>query len=257
MISPRDTNVVDRISFGLSKSTIFKGDMAVLDIISSNFYDRPIYFAVTCREESLQGLGDYLQLEGLALRLVPKKSNGDPRLGIIGKGTVASEKLYDNVMNNFKWGNFDTHELFVDRSYLPSVQSHRLTMLRACEDLLNKGQTDKAGNLAKKYFESFPHKNFSLDEQSIPMLRVLVNSGNCDTAKPLVRTLANEAKQYLDFFEPMTVAEMTDNGWIEKYAYMIQRTKDAVVSIAGNCKDDAFTAEITDMLSKYKPKSTR
>ncbi len=257
MVSPRDTNVLDRISFSLSKSTLFKGDMAVLDIISSNIDDRPIYFAVTCRPESLLGLDDYLQLEGLALRVVPKKGNGDPRLGIIGNGIVASEKLYDNVMNKFRWGNFDKHDLFVDRSYLPSVQSHRLTMLRASEDLLNRGQREKAGNLAKKYFEAFPHMNFSLDEQSIPMIRVLVNSGNCDAAKPLIRTLANEARQYLEFFEPMSVAEMTDNGWIEKYAYMIQRTKDEVVRIAGNCKDEAFTAEITDMLKKFSPKSTR
>ena len=169
---------------------IIKGDLAVLDIIASNFYDRPIYFAVTCRETSLLGLGDYLQLEGLALRLVPKKGKGDARLGIIGKGNVNSEKLYDNVMNKFKWGGFDEHELFVDRSYLPSVQSHRLTILRACEDFLNTGRKAKAGNLAKKYFEAFPHKNFALDEQSIPMIRVLVSAGEFETVKPLIRTLS-------------------------------------------------------------------
>jgi len=255
MISPGDTSAVDKISFTLgNKPGLMKGDMAVLDIISSNINDRPIYFAVTCREESLLGLDDYLQLEGLALRIVPKKNNGDARLGIIGKGTVATDKLYDNVMNKFKWGNFDTHELFVDRSYLPSVQSHRLTILRACETMMNTGQKEKAGSLAKKYFEAFPHKNFPLDEQSIPLIRVLIGSGNCDTAKPLMRTLANEAKQYLDFFEPMTVTEMRENGWIEKYAYMIGRTKDEVMRISGQCSDPAFQTEITDMLSKYKAK---
>ena len=44
-----DANVVDKISFSLgSNSAMAKGDLAVLDIISSNFYERPIYFAVTC-----------------------------------------------------------------------------------------------------------------------------------------------------------------------------------------------------------------
>jgi hypothetical protein len=97
--------------------------------------------------------------------------------------------------------------------------------------------------------------NFSMDEQSIPMLKILVNSGNCDTAKPLIKTLANEAKQYLDFFEPMSVDEMRVNGWIEKYAYMIQRTKDELTRLAANCKDEAFTTEITDMLKQYTPKA--
>jgi len=255
MISPRDTNVVNKISFSLgNKSGLIKGDMAVLDIISSNINDRPIYFAVTCREESLLGLDDYLQLEGLALRIVPKKNNGDPRLGIIGKGTVATDKLYNNVMNKFRWGNFDKYDLFVDRSYLPSVQSHRLVILRACETMINSGDKAKAGQLAEKYFKSFPHMNFPLDEQSIPLLRVLISAGKFDTAKPLIRTLANEAKQYLDFFEPMTVAEMRENGWIEKYAYMIGRTKDEVIRIAGQCNDPAFQKEMTDMLSPYTAK---
>jgi len=255
MISPQDTNVVDRISFSLgNKSGLIKGDMAVLDIISSNFNDRPIYFAVTCREESLLGLGDYLQLEGLALRLVPKKNSGDSRLGIIGKGTVDPDKVYDNVMNKFRWGNFDKYDLFVDRSYLPSVQSHRLIMLRACEDLLKKGDRTKAGELAKKYFESFPPMNFPLDEQSIPMLKILINGGQTEVAKPLIMNLATETKQYLDFMDPMTVSEMRDNGWLDKYAYLISRTKDETIRMAGGVGDDALKQEVSDMLSGYEAK---
>jgi len=255
MISPRDTNVVDKISFSIGKkSGLIKGDLAVLDIISSNFNDRPIYFAVTCREESLLGLGDYLQLEGLALRLVPKKSSGDARLGIIGKGTVNSEVLYDNVMNKFRWGNFDKEELFVDRSYLPSVQSHRLIMLRASEDLLKNGKRDKAGNLAKKYFESFPPMNFPLDEQAIPMMKILINAGEYEVAKPLIRNLADQARQYLEFFEPMSVSEMRENGWIDKYAYTISRTKDEAIRMAGSVQDDALKSEVTQMIGKYEAK---
>ncbi len=255
MISPRDTNVVDKISFSIgNKSGLIKGDLAVLDIISSNFNDRPIYFAVTCREESLLGLGDYLQLEGLALRLVPKKNSGDARLGIIGKGSVNSEVLYENVMNKFRWGNFDKEELFVDRSYLPSVQSHRLIILRACEDLLKNGDRQKAGNLAKQYFQAFPPMNFPLDEQSIPMMKILINAGQYEVAKPLIRNLADQALQYLEFFEPMSVTEMRENGWIDKYAYTISRTKDEVIRMAGSVQDDALKAEVTEMVGKYEAK---
>ena len=86
------------------------------------------------------------------------------------------------------------------------------------------------------------------------MINVLVSTGNADTAKPLIKTLANEAKQYLDFFEPMTVTEMRENGWIDKYAYMIGRTKDEVIRIAKNVNDEAFATEIANMLQSYEAK---
>ena len=250
-----DANVVDKISFSLgSNSAMAKGDLAVLDIISSNFYERPIYFAVTCREESLKGLDDYLQLEGLAMRLVPKKTIGDPRLGVIGKGSVDSEKLYNNVMNKFRWGNFDKREMFVNKSYLPSVESHRLTILRACEDSLQRGKVERAGDLAMKYFEAFPPMNFDLDAQSLPMINILVKTGRLDKAKSLINNLAHNAEQYLDFFEPMSVKEMQQNGWIQKYAYMIQRTKGELIRMSKECGDEQFSKQITSMLNRFKPK---
>ena len=255
MISSKDTNVVDKISFSLgNKSVMAKGDLAILDIISSNFNDRPIYFAVTCREESLKGLGDYLQLEGLAMRLVPKKSKGQTGLGVIGKGSVASQKVYDNVMNKFKWGNFDKRELFVNKSYLPSVESHRLTILRASEDSLRRGDVKMAGDLAMKYFEAFPPMNFTLDAQSLPMIDILVKTGRLEKAKSLIKNLAEEAEQYLGFFEPMSVDEMRQNGWIQKYAYMIQRTKIELIRLSNECQDSAFSEQITNMLKHFKPK---
>jgi len=129
-----------------------------------------------------------------------------------------------------------------------------LAILRACEELLNKGDRTKAGNLAAKYFEAFPHMNFQLDEQSIPMMKVLVNSGRYDVAKPLLRILANETKQYLDFFEPMTVDEMRENGWIDKYAYFISRVKDDVIRMASSVEDEALGQEVSGMLQSYEAK---
>jgi len=48
-------------------------DIMVFDIVSSSNWQRPIYFAMTVSPDGQIGLKDYLQLEGLAFRLVPKK----------------------------------------------------------------------------------------------------------------------------------------------------------------------------------------
>jgi hypothetical protein len=46
-------------------------DIVVLDILRTNKWKRPIYFAVTCGPDSRIGLSDYLRLSGFAFRLVP------------------------------------------------------------------------------------------------------------------------------------------------------------------------------------------
>ena len=54
-------------------------------------------------------------------------------------GRIAEDFVYKNVMEKFRWGNFDKMRLFVDRSYAPSVQSFHLVMLRTAEKMLDKG----------------------------------------------------------------------------------------------------------------------
>ena len=65
--------VPNTIQFGNVKGLRVQ-DLAVLDIIRSNSWDRPIYFASTCSRDSYIGLDDYLKLDGLTYRVVPQKS---------------------------------------------------------------------------------------------------------------------------------------------------------------------------------------
>ena len=45
-----------------------------MDIIASNINDRPVYFSVTADPSRFLGLNQYMQLEGLALRIIPVRS---------------------------------------------------------------------------------------------------------------------------------------------------------------------------------------
>ncbi len=49
-------------------------DIMVRDIIETNKWERPIYFAVTVSPDNFIGLDDYLRMEGLVYRVVPFKN---------------------------------------------------------------------------------------------------------------------------------------------------------------------------------------
>lgn len=68
--------------------------------------------------------------------------------GIIGSGGVTVIEMYQNIMDKWKWGNFDKERSFVDRSYMPSLQTMRVSIIRLARQLIvegKKGQGDCTG----------------------------------------------------------------------------------------------------------------
>ena len=242
-------NILDRISWTIPKTNLIKGELAVLDIIASNLWDRPIYFAVTCRQESLLGLQDYLQLEGLGLRIVPLKTASDGRFGIIGSGRVDSEKVYENVMNDFRWGNFGKEDLFVDRSFGPSVQSHHAVILRTAEDFIRKGDNEKAVAIIDKYFEAFPAMNFTYDYRTFQMMALYLQAGAYDKAKPHLQELARETLDQLEFFYSLDTEDL-EAGFSQEFS-LYNRAKDDMIRIVGGQGDKEFEEELKAMFAPY------
>ncbi len=252
-VSLADTaRIVDRIEFSLGKDAfLFKGDIAVLDIIASNAFERPLYFAVTCREESLHGLDPYFELEGLSLRFIPVKTKGDPKYGMVGKGRVDTESAFNNIMTKFGWGNFDTQRLFVDRSYGPSVQTIRVAMMRLGEDLLRKGDKARTIEVVDKYFEAFPHMNFPFDGNTMIFLNMYEEAGAHEKARPHLRTLAKETQEQLQFLMFSLSPEELQAGFTQDFSNF-QRVKQDLLRIARESGDKELEEEFKAMFQPYE-----
>ena len=69
-------------------------------------------------------LEKYFQLEGLAYRLVPiKTKNRDGQTG-----RVATDIMYNNVMNRFKWGGMEKGEIYLDETNMRMTYNLRITL---------------------------------------------------------------------------------------------------------------------------------
>lgn len=240
----------DQIEFRFAENAGYftKDDLAVMDLIASNFYERPIYFAITCQASKLLGLNDYVEMEGLGLRLSPTKVRVKSQLpSIYGFGDIDVEKVYNNVMTKWKWGNFDKMKLFVDKSYMAEVQAMKLVMLRAAIEFDRQGIKDKAVAMANKYFEAFPHMNFAYDSGIMPFINVLISAKDFESAKKHLRILAEETKQYITFYESQTDKDVFDS-FRQDYEYRLGAIQD-VLDNAKKVEDPAFEKEMSDMLN--------
>ncbi len=242
------------VRFPKNKQRLIKDELAMMDIISSNNWERPIYYAVTCRPEKLLGLSDYLQLEGLASRIVPVKTKGDAEFGQmpIGQGRVDSDRMYDNIMNKFRWGNFDKITTYINESYMPSVASNRFAMLRLARTLIKEGDNERAKNILNKYFEVFPHKNFPYDYNAMYMIRLYEDAGAEADGKEHLLTLAREAADQLEFLDSLD-DDTLQTAFRDDFEQWVGMMRELQQMVSSNPNYSDIKNEVLDLFKDYGP----
>ena len=165
----KDTLVLPAIEWKLEKSYVLKNELMILDLLATNEWNRPIYFAITVGSDSYMGLEEYFSLEGLAYRLIPVRGVADNQGQ---RGTVNTATMYDNMMNKFKWGNMDKPGVYLDENNLRMTMNFRNNFARLAQSLLEEGRRDSAIKVLDKCVEVMPQDNVPYN---IFMIRVVEN----------------------------------------------------------------------------------
>jgi len=200
VVDPKDYDkIVDtlQIDFG-NKHYITKDELMVLDMIANNNWERPIYFAITIGREKYLNLQDYFQLEGLAYKLVPIKTPADATG--INMGQVNSKLMYQNVMENFKWGNMERPDVYIDENNGRMMMNIRNTFNRLAETLVAEGQNEKATKVLDRGVELIPHKVVPYNYFSMMMAETYFKAGQASKGKEIINTIMTDYKEQLDYF---------------------------------------------------------
>ena len=145
------------------KSGFTRSEMMIMEMLSTNKWQRPIYFCTTVGNSSYLGLEPYFELTGLAYRVTPTRSrDGQPR--------VNTELMYDNMMNRFKYGNVKAKGIYLDENALRMCETHRTMFARLAEQLLMEGKTEKAQLVLAKCEEELPACNVPYGEYASALM---------------------------------------------------------------------------------------
>jgi hypothetical protein len=249
-LQPAGEAPVQRLPVRISNSRLLKDEIAILDIINSNLYDRPIYWAVTCQRNKLMGLEQFLDLEGLGLKLtVTANPGGDGNLGLIGLGGIDEQKTADLILDTWKYGNFDQVNTHISSSYQPAIQSMQLVAMRTMEELVQKGDVEKAMAVGDKYFLSFPDMNFPFFYQTLLMLQPYFQTGNEERARPIIMQLARNTADRLDFYDTLSEEEKQ-----RSYSGEVARSNAIVQSLLQQVRlpaNAAMKAEVEQILGNH------
>lgn len=162
-ISPSQTDLLaNEMVWTYNKNYITKTELAMLDILSHNNWERPVYFAITVPTDNFMGLDNYLYNEGFAYRLLPLKPVQADSTGQDKQELTNTDVMYNNMMTRFKWGNMK------NASYLdPESLRMSFTIINhfniLAENLYSEGRIEEARKALLKCIEVVPDKNYSLN----------------------------------------------------------------------------------------------
>jgi hypothetical protein len=130
-------SVVSDVRFEIPRNILLKNDLAVLNIIAANKWQRPIYF--TTPSANL-GFDNYLRADGLSFRLVP----------VAGQDQFNNDWGYDKLMNKFGFGNADKKGVYFDEENRRHLLSIRQSFAQAASAIANSGRKDEAKKLLER-----------------------------------------------------------------------------------------------------------
>jgi len=163
-VAPEDAERIERqIPVMLEPNgQILKNNLGQLDVITSNNWERPIYYTAGGFDGSL-GLEEYYRYEGLAYRLVPVKT---PFESILVMGDIDTEVLYDRLMNKFEWGRMNAEDVHLDYYTIRTLSVIRFRSLytRLAMALLQEGDRERAVEVLDYCMELAPSRVLPYDQ---------------------------------------------------------------------------------------------
>jgi tetratricopeptide (TPR) repeat protein len=226
------------IDWTMTGNYVQKNYFMVLDLLAHNDWKRPIYFAATAPARSYLNLAPYMQLEGLAYRLVPiKQDNKESQMD----SRIDTEIMYNNLMNKFKWGGMEVKGTYLDdvfvRSCALNIRQRAGALAMA---LVDENKKDKAIKVLDKIVEVTPQENVPYDATMYSIVIGYYQSGAYEKANDIARKLFTNYETNLRYYYSLNRKDIPSFGSdVEQAQDILER----LVYFAGNFKQKELSEE--------------
>lgn len=223
----KDTSLTNRgaISFTLAP-TLSVGqynllrvqDVLVYDILRSNNWTRPVYFAMTVSDDSKIGLREYMRLEGLAFRFVPNRSpyyweNLDPEK-MWEHFSTTPDQPSDEPQAGFFWRGLQDSTVYLDEDSRRLMTNYRQAFFSLGYHYANvRKEPSKFAEVLDRMEEVMPRSIITMPAgMKFDIASFYRMAGREETFTTLVQEIVAEVKPVVDRRERPVVSQ--DNPYI-------------------------------------------
>ena len=177
------------------KRALYKSELMMLEMLANANWERPMYMAITVGSENRLGMDKHFIQEGLASRFTPFNTQ---ELGV----TIDTDKMYDNLMNKFKFGGIDKPGIYLDENTLRMTFTHRRIFTQLAEQLMKEGQNERALEVLNYAEKNIPAYNVPYDwsNGAVQMADMYYRLGETQKANEIMEALSKKAIEYLTWY---------------------------------------------------------
>lgn len=175
-------------------------DLAILDVLATGNWDRPIYLNNTSLSQLKMDLTPYVVQEGMAYRILPVR-NPKP-----SKELVSTDIAYENVIKKFKYRELDNPNVYYTSDYRNFVLNHRSALNQLTEALITEGKMDKALETVNHNINRMPDAAVPMDPtyvgigQDQGIIELLFRVGEKEKAIEFAKKLGDRSIEVSDYF---------------------------------------------------------
>lgn len=176
--------IVPEMRLRLKGNGLEKKDLAMLDVLATSDWERPMYVNNTSLAQFNVDLTPYVVQEGNAYRILPVfNANKNQEL-------VSTDIAYENIMKKFQFRGLTDSTVYFSDQYRSFVQNHRSSLNTVTEALIAEGDTARAREMVLFNIEKMPDHGVRFDFTTGRTVELLFEVGEKERAMKIVDILA-------------------------------------------------------------------
>lgn len=241
IVAEKDAHlIVDYIDIHIKNDILYKNRMMMLDIIANNNWERPIYFTGGAfGDEDYLWMKDYLQIDGLAYKLVPIRTPVDRR-NPFDMGRIDSEKMYDIVMG-WQWGKSGSLDIYHDPETRKNAISYRSNLARLADMLIQEGQLEKAEEILDLAMENMPVSKFGYYTLLEPYITGYFELNKEEKGIQLYKEVVKNYKEKMDYYA--TFSYTLQRRYLETILMDVERYRSLVGTLLYSENEELLSTE--------------
>jgi len=186
--------IVDEMQWSINRNYLMKDGLTILDLLATNNWERPIHFSVTVTDRKYFNLDKYFWEEGLAYHLKPMKTSGQ------GIGEVNTDRMYNILMNKFKWGGVDTSELYLNQDNRRMLKRFRNSFGTLANKCMQESKPDSARKVMDYCLNIISDDVVAYDFTVMSFIRNYYRLGDLEKAKKHADLFLKNVYQEMDYY---------------------------------------------------------
>lgn len=189
-----DSLIVPEMRLRLRGNGLEKKDLAMLDVLSTANWERPLYVNNTSLSQFNVDLSPYVVQEGNAYRILPVL-NPDPE-----EELVDTNLSYKNVMEHFQFRGLDDPTVYYSPDYRSFVQNHRSSLNSLAAALITRGDTTRGKEVLLYSIAKMPDHGVPYDYTSPQTVELLMAVGAREEALAITNIVSQRSDELADYY---------------------------------------------------------